>query len=281
MSLIGVGYQREAMSAVDPGNGPSDSIWAQCPIQDIRNGLTNGTYLFDRFDKAPVLVTPTITTEAVYGGGYKAFGSTGGTILSTAGATTGLGGGLVLLTDGTDNDALSLTQISLPFQTSRGVGSVWFEARLKIKTIAANAQGLFFGLIEQQTTSAIIPIVAAGTMADANFYGFFKNEAAATMNAQYKANGVAAVNIKASAHTFVADTFVKLGAYYNDGAKTLRMYVNGLPVGSAYSMATGNGTDFPNDVPMGLCLAFINGSGASANDTCTLNWWAAAQVYAA
>lgn len=278
MGLPGVGYDRAHSTIADTSSGPSDSIWGVAPIEEIQTTPGKGYHIFERFLLPGVLVTPTITTQAVYGNGLKAFGSTGGTILSTAGATTGRGGGLVLLTDGTDNDAISIANIALPFQIIQGGGDVFFEARWKLLGIAANAQGLFCGLIEQQTLSAIIPIVAAGTMADANYVGFFKNEAAATFNAVYKANGITQVTVKATAGTLVADTYVKTGFYYNDTAKVLRMYVNGLQVGADYSMASAAGTDFPNDVPLGFCFAMINGSGAANLDTSTLNWYRAAQV---
>jgi hypothetical protein len=278
MAIPGVGYDRAHSTTADTSSGPSDSIWGTCPTSEILANPGRGYHVFERFLQPPVLVTPTITSEANYGAGLKAFGQTGGTILSTAGASTGRGGGLVLLTDGTDNDAVTIAQIALPFQIIQGGGDVFLEARWKVKTIAANAQGIFCGLIEQQTLTGTVPIADAGTMADANFVGFLKNEAAATVNATYKANGVTAVVIKSSAATLVADTYLKTGFYYNDTAKILRMYCNGLQVGSDYTLATAAGTDFPNDVPLGFCLAMKNGSGASANDTCTLNWYRAAQV---
>lgn len=280
MGLPGVGYDRAHSTIADTSSGPSDSIWATAPIEEIQSTPGKGYHIFERFLLPGVLVTPTINTQAVYGNGLKAFGDTGSTILSTSGATTGRGGGLVLLTDGTDNDAISIANIALPFQIIQGGGDVFFEARWKLLGIAANAQGIFCGLMEQQTLATAIPLTAANppVVADSNYIGFFKGEAAATFNAVYKANGVTAVNIKASAGTLVADTYVKTGFYYNDTAKILRMYVNGLQVGADYTLATAAGTDFPNDVPLGFCLAMKNGSGAANLDTCTLNWYRAAQV---
>lgn len=278
MAIPGVGYDRAHSTIADTSSGPSDSIWAKAPISEMTANPAKGYYIYERFLLPPVLVTPTITTQALYGNGLKAFGDTGGTILSTAGASTGRGGGLVLLTDGTDNDGLNIATMSLPFQIIRGGGDVFFEARWKVLGIAANAQGIFCGLYEQQTLTKILPIVDAGTLADANYVGFFKNEAAATFNAVYKANGVTQVTVKATAGTLVADTYVKTGFYYDDTAQILRMYVNGLQVGSDYTLASAAGTDFPNDVPLGFCFAMKNGAGAANLDTSTLNWYRAAQV---
>ena len=61
-------------------------------VGDIALDPSKGYHVFERFLQPPVLVTPTITTQANYGNGLKAFGDTGGTILSTGGAATGLAG---------------------------------------------------------------------------------------------------------------------------------------------------------------------------------------------
>lgn len=266
--------------ATDTTTGPSPSIWGTCPVLEFTEDPSKGYHVFERFLLPPVLVTPTITTQALYGNGLKAFGDTGGTILSTAGASTGVGGGIVLLTDGTDNDALAIATISLPLQIIRGGGNVWFEARFKTSTITDTTHSIFCGLYEQQTMSTILPIVAAGTMADANYVGFIRTEASsggAVLRAQYKANGVTAVDITATAKTIVADTYYKVGLLYNDQTLKLKMFVDGAQVGSDYTLASAAGTDFPNDVPLGFCFAMHNGASAANLDKCTLNWYRMAQ----
>lgn len=254
------------------GDGPSAGVWANCPVVDVEtSGLGVGFY--EDFRRMPYLVTPTITTEVNIGAGWKAFGSSGATLLPL----NTLKRGIQSITGASDNHATNIATLQLPFKIIRGGGSLWFEARLKHASIADTQSGVFVGLIEQQTLSVIIPIVAAGTMADANFVGFIRRETNGdNVEAIYKANGVTEVAISATAGVPVADTYYKVGFYYNDADFSLRFYYNGVQVGSTYTLASAAGTDFPNDVRLGLCFATINAvAGAQTN---TLDWIRAYQV---
>lgn len=257
--------------ATDTKTGPSPSVWGNCPVADFLERPDTGLYQFDDFDRSPILTTPTITTQANYGNGYKAFGSSGGTIVPGTGQY-----GDIVLTETDDNEAVILADINLPFKIIRGGGDVWFECRLKTNTITDARHGIFVGFVEQQTLAAIIPIVDAGTLADANFVGFHRLEGDGDkVDCIYKANGVTEVTVQADAATLVADTYIKLGMRYKDANSTLYFYVDGAQVASVVVIAAA-GTDFPNDVTMGKCLAV---KCASADDAIvTMDWWGAAQA---
>ncbi len=257
----------------------SANIWSDCKWSLIQNGTRNGVAIFDDFTETALLASPTLTSQIDYANGWKAFASAGGTI-----APSGLQGGGIVMTETDDNQATHIATVALPFLISRDYGKFWFECRLKTNTITDLDRGFFVGLVEQQTLSAIIPIVAAGTMADANFVGFHATEADSDqIAAVYKANGqtqVTADDILTTAlgtSALVADTYIKLGMKYNPTDYSFRFYVNNVEISTSYTMPTAAGTSFPNDVPMGICIAHL--CGASNDAILNVNWVRAAQEF--
>lgn len=261
-----------ADKVMDTTNRWSPSIWNDCPVLDILENPNLGVYLKYDFAVAPVLVTPTITTEALYGQGLKAFGSAGGTILPLK----LLGGGGLVFTETDDNEGVSIATISLPFQIATTKKKLWFEARLKNSVVTDTENGFVVGLWEQQTLSATVPIAAAGTLADANFVGFHRLEGDGDqIDTVYKANGITQVTVKADAisttagvHTaagsLAADTYIKLGMVFDPADNRLRYYINGVKLPDYYTVTATAGNPFPNDVQLGLCVAMLL---ASSNDS--------------
>jgi len=259
--------------ATDTGTGPSGSIWHNCPVLEILSDPKKGIYFYDDFVDIPVLTTPTITTQAAWGGHrYAAFGSSGGTLVSG-----GSQFGDIVLTETDDNEGVSIKTISTPFKIIIGGGDVWFEARLKTNTISDTEHGFFIGMADSLTLSATVPIAAAGTLADENFVGFHRLEGDGDkVDTVYKADGVTQVTVGTDAGTLVADTYTKLGFYYNDTTNVLSFYQDGAKLTDTKTIPSAAGTDFPNDVNMGLVLAMLC---ASNNDAIvTMDWWRAAQL---
>ena len=258
----------------DTSRGPSDNIWKTMPTSLITDP-SKGIYFFDDFLMAPTLATGTITTEIVYGHGYKAFGESPSTILSV---NPSVGGHIELLMSD-DNEACSLATISAPFKIIRGGGNVWFETRIKTLNITDNTLGWIVGLAALETLADGIPIVDAGTLATTtNFVGFMRPEADGNdADAVYQANGVTMVTHQADAARLVADTYIKLGFWYDDSQYKLHYYVNGVEVSAgAYTMASAAGTDFPNDVQLGLICSILGANAADAS--VTMDWWRCAQA---
>ena len=257
---------------IDTTNRFSPSIWGDCPVSALQANPDLGVYL--RYDnvRSPVLVTPTITTEANYGDGLKAFGSSGGTLLP---AKQENGGGYIL-TETDDNEGIGFATIQLPFKIYPTKGKLWFEARLKNSVVTDTENGFVVGLWEQQTMSATVPIAAAGTLADANFVGFHRLEGDGDqINTVYKANGVTQATVKedaisttANVHTvagaLAADTFIKLGMVFNPLNARMEWYINGVLLPDYYTVTTTAGNPFPNDVQLGICIFMLL---ASANDS--------------
>ncbi len=264
----------------------SPGIWHNMNLAILQENATFGTYMRDDFSWAPVLTTPTITTEALYARGYKAFGSSGGTIVPAA---LSRGGGLTF-TETDDNQGVSLATIARPFRIARTYGRFAFECRFKVNNIADLDTGLLIGLGDSMTLSATVPITAAGAIADENIVGFRRNEADGDqLDTVYKADGVTAVDVGTdvvstsnnSTAAIVADTYVKVGMKFEPfgvhGLNDLTFYVNGIALADKKQIPSAAGTDFPNDVDLGFVFAVLCGS---ANDSIvTLDWWEAAQEF--
>ncbi len=280
-------YQSNFRSAADLGRGPSKVGLGRVPWGDIIDNPERGIGFFDDFETFPHITTPTITTEAAINGKgfYKAFGSSGGTITQGSGAdtlSTNKPLGEIILTESDDNQGVNIATIALPFKINNSLNNnVAFGARIKLNSIVTLENGTFFGLVASQTLSVTVPIAAAGTLADNNFVGFHKLEASTTNLATvYKADGqtqVSGSDVMAAATTglIAADTYFKLECFYDAATHILHWYVNGVEVGTAYTVTSTAGNPFPNDVNMGLCLAMLCGTNNDSITSC--DWWGAAQ----
>lgn len=269
-------------ATADTSREPSGCIWGRMPLASIADGSTGGWFFREDWLKMPVLTTPTITTEAIYGNGWKAFGSSGGTIVA---ATAAYGSGGIALTETDDNEGVHIATVSLPYKIDRGQGRQAAEIRMKTNTIADTKHGFFFGWGDQQTLTAILPITAAGALADENLLGFHRLEGDGDqIDCVYKADGVTAVTVQADAIptglTLAADTYFKLGLLYEPygiyGDYYVSFWYNGVLMAKK-QVVDGDGTDMPNDVQMGLVFAMLS---ASSDDAiCTIDWVQGAGLY--
>ncbi len=262
---------RGNLAAADTSRKPSPNIWYDFPWHDVQEGVRAGVAVHEDFTSFNI--TPP-TTEGNWAAehGYAAFSSTGGTI--TAG--TGQGGEIVLASDG-DNEGASIRSLSTPILIQRGVKLACFEARIKFSSIADTNMGAFVGLFENSAFSATVPIAAAGTLSDNNFVGFHRLEGDGDkMDFVYKANGVTQVTSLADAVSLAADTYVKVGFRFApldplSGSNYLSGYSNNLRLAFEKQIPSAAGTDFPNDVGLGMALAVLNATGSSPG-TMTVDW---------
>lgn len=261
----------------------STNLWSGCPKDTFVADPAAGYFFYDDFTrKGGLIADPTITTVADLAPGYKAFASSGSSVLK-AQNTTAPGGGILVFTTN-NNDGANIATIATPFQIAQGKGDFWFEARVKTSNVTTAGAGgcndFFVGLLETCALTAIVPITATGTLADQNLVGFFRQEAAPTaLTSAYKANGVTAVTVQATVATLAAATYFKVGMHYEAYSHTLFFYYNGLLASSSKSIPSAAGTDFPNDVLMGPCFASVSSDSGNGDNTETLDWWAFAQAY--
>ena len=249
--------------------GPSGAIWKDCPIADIIEDPNIGYYFFDDFLAIPK--TPP-TTEGNFGI-YKAFSSTGGTIVDGA----EVGGSWALGSDG-DDEGASIHTGATPFKISLSNAKLWFEARVKSSTIADTKHGFFVGLMDSTALTATVPLTAAGAIADVNIVGFHRLEGDGDkLDTIYKADGVTQVTVQTDEVTLVADTYKKVGFVWNTANGKMEFYDDGVLQSTTYTMVSGAGTDFPNDITMGLVFAVLNATGSTPG-TAEIDWWRCAQL---
>lgn len=136
----------------------------------------------------------------------------------------------------------------VPKTKANGGTSIFFECRINKSVLTGNA---FFGLAEEAAAADNWVADDGASIADKDAIGFLVLEAAPTVvRLVYKKASGTMTNIAASAHTLVADTFVKLGFIIDmeewDNSKRVKTFVNGVET-SDYLTNTlyENTTNFP------------------------------------
>lgn len=261
--------------------GKSPGLWGDCKWPEIEE---SGIYTHIDFRNFK-LSTNVNASIAYWDQGCLVFGSAGAPIS----AVDAQNGGITIGSDG-DNEGLSIQQVCFPFQIGRTYKRLWYEARVNFSTIGDNQFGAFIGLGESMTLSATVPIAAAGTIADQNLVGWHRLEGTGNnVNFIYKANGVTQVTVKTSGVSggLTAASWIKLGFKWDQadskGAFLLTPYVNGVRVGTTaglagYTMASADGTDFPNDVRMSPLIALLNATGTTPGTMSISDAWCAQQM---
>lgn len=250
----------------------SPFIWKDCPLQELRDGIVEGWIIEDDFENC---VAVAAGSEAA-AGRYMGFASTGGSVAQA----DEVGGAVTASSDG-DDEGASIRTHGRPFQISRSHGKMWFEARVKTSTITDTKHGFVVGLSDSLTLTATVPITAAGALADENLLVFRKQEGDGDqLDFSYKADGVTAVDVATDIVTggLAADTYVKVGFIYNPDTYVLTGYVNGVSIGTK-TIPSAAGSDFPNDVRMGLIFAVLNATGTTPGSA-TIEKWRCAQLAA-
>ena len=260
-------------SGVNSGVGPSMSIWGDCPQVDIRNDRNVGHYFEDDFIGIPA--SGTLTTEAGLGQ-YRAFGDSGASF--TDGATHG---GALTMGEATDEESLAIAT-KTAFQLASTLGKMWFEARIKVSSIADAKTDVFVGLMDSTALSNAIPITqTADAMGNINFFGFQRlSSDGDKLDIKYGADGQTHQVLLADAVTLVADTYIKVGWKFDPNAPTARritFYSDGTPITTYGTGTQMDAVTFPDDVQLGLVLALMNDSGSSPH-TATIDWWKCYQL---
>lgn len=263
----------KAITLDNPNAGTGLSpFWQDCPLTAIMIDPGAGYMISDNFVDLGLGGTITTIISNAGTGKYLVFGSSGATITPDA----ALGGGIVL-TEATDNEAVSITTKQTPFQIEATKGSLWFEARIKISTITTAEQAWFVGLMDSTPQTAISPITATGTIAAVNSVGFHHPEANTTaFDAFYKANDVTLVEVNSNIGTLVVGTYVKLGMKFDTTNNVLSYYVDGVLQAAGKTVSTSAGTDFPDDVTLAPVVAMLLAN--SAEETITMEWWKCVQA---
>lgn len=240
--------------------GPSPGLWGLAP----RDIWYDPAVAYGPLDPVRHARNVTDGAEANLGGGWNGFGSTGAAAVSGP-LQTILGGVYGLGSDLADEGA-SISGADAPFLFAKTAEELFFECSITTSVTTTTHNSWFCGFVDAGALTAILPIVAAGTLATTiNLVGFHSPEGASlTIDSTYQANGVTIVKVKDTVSAQAAGTYVKLGMHLKKGL--LRFFVNGLPQPDTVSIPDEDppdGTAFPNDIQMRPCLAMLHGAGAT------------------
>ncbi len=259
----------------DTSRGLSSGVWADCPLEDIRDGNVNGIIVDDDFNVGGSIAS--VTGDATLVGiPYFGFNSAGGTI-----TYPDVTGGEIALTEATANEGNFIRSIRTVFQISSQLGDLWFEARVKVGSITN--LGMIIGLWDNVAATVDIPLSAADPpimAATGNFVGFRMPEGSGSVDTIYKADGVGVVadqTVNSACVVLVADTYVKLGMRFTRRTGLLTWYVNGVSCGNTKAVPNETGTDFPADVRFGLL--FGQKLVATAAGVSKIDRWTCAQLF--
>lgn len=265
------------------GRGLSPAIWGNCPVEQYRYGM-DGVFVFDDFMNFPALEDWNASSAVRdVANGYVAFLDTGCVVKQSA---ANVGG--VIEFDGLDTaeDFALLTvadnigALARITDTAGENFKFWFETRVKFSAIT-DAQSAFIGLVEAGGVSDTM-MAAAGVGPElVDVIGFQVLEGSGdTVDAIYNeaaGSTVAEVVVDAGCHTLVADTWVKLGLYYDGTA--MYWFVNGVKVtpDTAGGASDGIGilpaaSQFPDGDYMAPCWGFRMGD--TGDDNLYVDWWA-------
>jgi hypothetical protein len=195
-------YNDDGLNANGPG------LWASCPLLAILSDPTVGYQFFDHFMGIDKAADSWIATQATSG-------------TATAGV---LAGGTVALSAGaaTDNQGIQLQLAGGAFVPAASK-HIWFECRLRQSQLASQ---FYAGLAVIDTS-----LIAAGALAHTDSIGFSSVTDDGVLLANTRA---ASASTTSSAHTLVADTFVRLGFVVN-GVTSVTFYVNGTATATTHT----------------------------------------------
>ena len=277
----------------------SPALWAKCPRTSIMTGQADGFRDGDDF-KFGMSGEDAVDDVATIPG-YDRYIDTGNTIRITSVTETNYFGSVALITDGTDNDGPVLhrvvslnaagSNVTAPFVISDTAGSdfpMWFEARMKKSSVTDNqcafAIGLVSGILDERAADNGVLADNTGDIVDSIGFIGFRNlhDNGEELDFVYQdAAQTAPVEAAANLATLVADTYFKVGFYFDpmaDGSKRITIFYNGMPQSTFVTATNIAASTFPDGDMMGFVAGSKNGEGTAT--TLTLDWWKCVQVYA-
>ena len=268
------------------GTYPSPSIWGH-PGFNALDCLVHrkGTDFWDDFKAFDAVFAVAANIGRYCGpmGSWISYEDTGDAISQLATDSNGVAAFVIAATNTTESWIRpgSATSVGfVPKTKANGGKSILFEARVNMSTLVGN---MFVGLTEEGLAAANTIADANGTLADKDYIGFLVDEDAPTVCrfVASKAGGTA-VNISSSAHTFVADTFVKLGFIIDmeepDDNKRVKGFVNGVDIGSYLTNSQyEDTTNFPTGEELHV---LFGGKNNNATKTVRIDWVRVGQMKA-
>ena len=269
------------------GIGPSARLWKKINLPSgsgffRTTGVGNPAIGF--FDDFLSFSETTLTD------GYIHLETATGTVVQ--GASTATAPGLIVLTSAADNDeAVIQLGNGLDVGAFRLQKDFVFETRVKVNApaIVVDDHSYFIGMATGGASGCAIANLLLTTgdaiYATADLVGFQHLDGESTaLDAMYQASGQTKVDGAVdtdldTAHTLVADTWVKLGFRFTAAKpRKLEWFVDGVEVCQIEEASVG-AVAFP-DADTAFMQPTIGIRGADATSaTITVDWWACAQLY--
>lgn len=249
------------------GTEPSPAIWDRLSMTDLHHKKVR--HFWEDFTSFALTEAVAANAGTYVGNEYwHTYEDTGDTIAQLATDANGVVAVSIAATNNNESwmQAGSATSVMfIPKTKANGGTSILFEARVQMSTVVGN---MFVGLAEEAGAAANFIADANGTLVDKDYIGFLVDEDAPTL-ARFvcsKASGTA-TNISSSAHTFAADTWVKLGFIIDmqdsDNAKRIKGFVDGVDIGSYLSNTNyENTTNFPTGEELHVIFGGKNNNAA-------------------
>jgi hypothetical protein len=258
------------------GRGPSPEVWDNCPVLDILLDPTVGWIHFYDFQNGPEIASNT-SVEVDIASGYTVYSETGATATQQLDAPEGE---LLLEVNGTDDIDIAIGwgekagQIMI---ASSGPKAFWFEARIKMATVADNKTGAFIGFHDEACFVADGILADEGAMTTDDYLGFLwvatDND---TIDTVCELAAGAMEKIKDTVAVPVSGAYIKLGMKLITGETNVRFFVDGVEAADKVSVTNAK---FPFNEEMQPVFAVRSYAADSPAGGVSIDWWRIAQLY--
>lgn len=256
--------------------GPSVALWKGCPFRDIEDWFVGKMIVNDDFHNLPDLSAD--ANDDLYG----SYIDTGDTIKMSATQPNGV---VEFITDTSDNDECWLQAggnagaTAVISNTAGAAFPLWYETRVNVSAITDSLHNFFAGLMQEGRANADT-ITDAGAIGDFDCIGFRALEADGDeVNFVYQKETQTLQQKIDALHTLVADTFVKLGFFYNPFAKNneqIAVFVNGVKQSTFVTKTNIDAATFPEGEEMAPIMGAKNGTTTGITFRC--DWWKCYQL---
>lgn len=232
-------FERENGYFWDKDYSPQEgnSLWASCPMLAMLQDPSVGHVYDEHFD---TYVAGDWTITEVGSGSQALANEAGGVLLLTTGAT--------------ENNGPNYNKKGESWKLAAGK-PLWYEIKLKISDATQSDFLVGLSITDTEMLGAVTDDVS-----------FRKIDESASVSFVTEKNSTETTT--ASVHTMVADTYVRLGFFF-DGAGTIYAYVNGVLVAT-------HTTNIPDDEE--LCVAFQVTTGEAVAKTMSIDYIRVAQI---
>lgn len=271
----------------DTSRNFSPAVWGDCPLQAIRSGVLRGIIDGDDFTF--------LQTEDGTDDHYQKYIDTSNTISIAANSTTAYGGILELVTDATDNDAPviqrlganALTAAIGPYIIGNTAGAafpLWFEARINKSSVADNICAFALGLAQHGVAAdnGLLENDTGDIVDSISFIGWrVKHDNGEELDFVYQDAGqTAPTEVMANAATLAADTYIKLGFFYDPlaiASQKIKLFINNVEQSTYVTTTNMDAATFPENDPLAFVFGTKNGTAGAS--TGRIDWWRCVQLF--